>query len=344
MLLTIIIIFSIVLVAIFAGLPILFSRSFITNKNENLGTTKIKIGAIILLAVNAYQLILSIKNATGDFPNFQLVLDNVFSLSIILLYILLGISLLTKLSKLVILSSLELVVFSVFQYIFLRSTAIYYYYIDLLPTVVVLTCLAIALAGASGNTKFFMRFPLLIKIAPFFMLLRLLHMIPQISSITFIQLSVIGISIRVVVFVAFYLIFNAIIPLAKASDTTNEENKTSSKKEKVLLGFTIALFPLIVFLLSSIDKVWLLVALVLGIIIIPIAVFTTIDSPIKTRIIAITCSIAVVVGICVFAKVMPKNEEEFDPYMCHWCDGVGFYITEEGKTRICSHCNGSGER
>lgn len=59
-------------------------------------------------------------------------------------------------------------------------------------------------------------------------------------------------------------------------------------------------------------------------------------------------SIALIVAILFtsFVVVLPKGgSEEFDPDKCYWCDGYGYYITEEGgRPYTCSHCNGTGHR
>lgn len=64
----------------------------------------------------------------------------------------------------------------------------------------------------------------------------------------------------------------------------------------------------------------------------------------NSKMILIVCLVVALIFTFIM-NALPKNNEEFDPNKCYWCEGEGFYITEKGgDVKKCSHCNGSGKR
>ena len=355
----IIITFSILLAAISIGGQIIISKtklvSFCSNDNENLRSYKTKICAIILLAINLYNLIQKVIVLTKEYTSDWVVWDaeealgrvfeHIFAILIIITYISLGIFLLKRLQTLAITSLASIIIFSIFDSIFVRTSDIFYCYLQLLPTTLVLGSFLFILLTINKKIKVDYYFQKIIVFSPLLFLLKLIYSrrIP-LRHIIERYLLYITIILEIIVFL---IIFNELIKNIQRQGNNYGKSMIISKRQTIILIVSILILPSIIALLSSIEKLWLFIALIILAIAIPIVIAATVNSSIRTRIIAITCTLSLVVGFCFLVKFLPNNPdntEEFDPYMCHWCGGNGIYITEEGKTRICSHCNGSGER
>ena len=358
----IIIVFSVLFAAICIGVQILISKSnalaFCNYSDDGLNSFKWKFGSISILILYAYNLINNIISITKAYPadwtsgdleeELGTAFAYIFSLLIIISYITLAIFLLKKLKKLAILSSATIIILSVFNSVFIKTINIQYSYFSLLPYIVVLLSLIVVIAATSGKSMIFYHYQKLFKLAPCFILLDILNIVITKLMLNRHFLSIdlfIDVIIIFLKFAAFYCIFNTLISSIKQSSELQNGNETISNKEKLILSLSILILPLFIWILSTISKVWLFVSLILLAIAVPIVIVATKDSATKTKVIALICTFSAVIGLCVIAKIAPKNNDEFDPYKCHWCDGYGFYVTEKGgKAKMCSHCNGTGER
>ena len=183
----IIIIFSLIFAAaIIAPLIYLSNRYFIAyrvNEKENLGSPKLKIAAIILLALNLYRLISKIINLFKLYPKDWISGDaeeelasafiRIFSFTIVLLCISFSVFLLKKLQQLALFSSAIIPVLSLFDAIFIQRISAIEAYTKLLPQVAVFLSLIIILASISKKLAFFSRYQKVLKVAPFFLLLNI---------------------------------------------------------------------------------------------------------------------------------------------------------------------------
>ena len=97
---------------------------------------------------------------------------------------------------------------------------------------------------------------------------------------------------------------------------------------------------------TNVGEIWLVVGLVLLGIAAPFVISATKNCTKKTKTIALLCTLALVIGLCVIGKFTPHNNEEFDSNKCYWCEGEGFVWSDKNFTDLipCSHCHGTGKR
>lgn len=350
----IIIVFTVIFAAISIGTQILisnkFSPTFIDDDN-NLNSSKVKTGAIILLILNAYSFIRFTISLFSTYSEDWIAYDmeeelglafsHIFSLLIIISYIAFAIFLLKKNKRLALLSSASIIIISVFDAIFIKTTTIMSAYISLLPSLLVLFSFIILF------TPFHIDHQKVVKATPFLFLLGIINTIVSVINLGVFDINnALSLVTTVLRTVAFLLMFNAVAPSIKNAENENKAPLSISNKKTILIVLSIIIFPLVVSLLSSIGKVWLFVSLILLAISVPCVIAATKDSTVKTKSIALICTFSVVIGLCVISKFTPHNNEEFDPNKCYWCEGEGFIWTDENFTDLipCSHCHGTGKR
>lgn len=348
----IIIVLSVIFAAISIGTQILisnkFSPTFIDDDN-NLNSSKVKTGAIILLILNAYSFIRFTISLFSTYSEDWIAYDmekelglafsHIFSLLIIISYIAFAIFLLKKNKRLALLSSASIIILSVFDAIFIQTTTIMIGYISFLPSLLVLFSFIILF------TPFHIGHQKVVKATPFLFLLGIINNIVYVINLGVFDINIaLSLAITVLKIVAFLLMFNAVAPSLKNAE--NENKAPLSNKKTILIVLSIFIFPLVVSLLSSIGKVWLFVSLVLLAISVPGVIVATKNSTVKTKSIALICTFSVVIGICVGAKLFPSNYTDPDGTdgwtQCYKCDKTGKVRNKLGYYVTCPRCDGVG--
>lgn len=304
---------AILFFAISLGIQIAVSKSMLLafhyNENGVANASKMKVGSIILIALYAYRLFQSLMNVVKTYPanwtsgalsmELSRAFIFVFSILIILSHIMLGVFLLKKMQKLAITSAVTIAAMQLFKAIFIDTlSSVFECYCSLLPTSIVFISLFVVLIGVNGKSALFHRCPKLFRAAPYFVLFgffETLFIIIENSisgNIGFVIISSIFIFLE---FGAYYLIFGSLIPMIQ---TPEKETEPLSKTKKIIIALTIVLFPILVYLLSSVEKIWLLAASVILVIAIPIAFAMTVDSTRKTKGVAVICTVVSVIALC----------------------------------------------
>lgn len=331
----------------FVASNVLFSSNCYESKY--LDSPKIKIAAIALLALDAYNIIQSIRNLVNAYPadwtawggfeeEIGIAFGYAFTLILSCLRISLPIFLLIKKQGVSILSAASIVILSTINPILFHPPSLLNCYLSIFPDIVVYSSLAIVMLEFDDV---FGKYTKLLKIAPFLVLLQPLQSI--VLAIQYEMPFIQYVLISVIKFISVWIVLNVFV---KKTLEMENETKKSSTIEILIAVILLLLIPIIIWLLSTINKIWMFVALTLMIIAVPVILISTKDDNGKTRATALICTFAVIVGICAIARFIPSgNNEEFDPDKCYWCDGMGLYMIEEGgKLYRCSHCNGTGKR
>ena len=338
----IIIIFTVIFAAISIGAQIWISNNYsltFIDDDNNLNSSKVKTGAIILLILNAYSFIRFTISLFSTYSEDWIAYDmgeelglafsHIFSLLIIISYIAFAIFLLKKNKRLALLSSAWIIIISVFDAIFIKTTTVMSGYISLLPSLLVLFSFIILF------TPFHIGHQKVVKATPFLFLLGIFDINNALSLAT-----------TVLEIVAFLLIFNAVVPSLKNAENENNAPLSISNKKTILIVLSIFIFPLVVSLLSSIGKVWLFVSLILLAISVPCVIVATKDSTVKTKSIALICAFSVAIGICVVAKLSQSNYTDPDGIdgwtQCYKCDKTGKVRNDLGYYVTCPRCDGVG--
>lgn len=274
-----IIVFSFIFAAISIGAQIFISNNLslkFIDDDSTLNSSKVKIGAIILLILNAYSLIKSTISLFSTYSKDWIAFDmgeelgiafsRIFSLLIIISYITFGIFLLIEIKRLALLSSASIIIISIFDAIFIKTTTITSGYISLLPSLLVLFSFIIIF------TPFRIGHQKIIKASPFLLLVGAIYpVIDVITSDVFSIHSIISIATIILNMIAFILMFNAISP-SSASNESSQKATASLTKNKIIIVLSILVFPLVVSLLSLISKIWLFISLILLAIAVPIVI------------------------------------------------------------------------
>ena len=332
---------------------VIVNRRLYSFRDIQFNSTTLKIGSVFLILINAHLLINMLKSIFSYYiedlivydvgQSIQALFSESFSLAIVLLWISIGIFLLIRNFKFAFLASINVLIFTLFNSIFLINTTLIYAYISLLPTIAVLLSLLLAFVALNGKTNIYHRYSKGIKVAPYLILLEIVNNIISLIEHPYFNFSVvIGFAFVILEFLAFWLILNAMISFVTKKSTNSCEAKLT-KKENLLITLSVLIFPAIIYFISSIDKTWLFAGGIVLAIFLPIALIVAPSK--KSKVITSIITLAIVIAICLFAKAMPKNDEEFDPNKCYWCEGMGFVLIEEGgDLHRCSHCNGTGKR
>ena len=349
-----IIVFSFIFAAISIGAQIFISNNLslkFIDDDSTLNSSKVKIGAIILLILNAYSLIKSTISLFSTYSKDWIAFDmgeelgiafsRIFSLLIIISYITFGIFLLIGIKRLALLSSASIIIISIFDAIFIKTTTITSGYISLLPSLLVLFSFIILF------TPFHIGHQKVVTATPFLFLLGIINTIVNVINLGVFDINnALSLATTVLRIVAFLLMFNTVAPSLKNAENENKAPLSISNKKTILIVLSIFIFPLVVSLLSSIGKVWLFVSLILLSISVPIVIAATKDSTVKTKSIALICTFSVVIGICVVAKLFPSGYTDPDGIdgwtQCYKCDKTGKVRNDLGSYVTCPRCDGVG--
>ena len=339
---------------LFSGLLLVLGKilgfcSFLPLKKD-LNSRNIKIASALMIFVNARILLSNLRSAINfsldTSSNLEATLRSLFSqissLSIVLLGIGFGVFLLCNQFELATISSALIVGFTLFNNIFLTNVSLIGSYFSFL-SVAAWFSLIIVLLAIIEKTTIFHRYTKWFKAAPYLILLGIINNVFSLIKNPHFNLAVIVSFASIILkFLAFWFMFNALESFVPKKSTDSFEVKLT-KKEKTLTALSVLIFPTIIYLVSSVDKTWLFVGAVVLAIFLPFALMLA--SSKKSKIIATIITLAIVVALGFVAKIMPKNNEEFDPNKCYWCEGMGFYLVEEGgDLKMCSHCHGTGKR
>ena len=246
------------------------NRKAYSFRNINIESSKLKAGAICLIAINAYSLINLTKTFfllyTSDWivydieAEVQTIFTQVFSLAILLLYIAIGIFLLLNHFKWAFASSISALAFTLFKSIFLNNNSIISAYFTILPSVAVLLSIIVIFVAINGKTDFFYHHSKLVKLTPYLILLGLFDKIFSLISYPHFSISVVtSFALLALNFFAFWLIVNNLTPLVQKEKPDLCEPQVSKKKHGVLVTLSILILPAIIYLVSSINKTWLFV-------------------------------------------------------------------------------------
>ena len=315
-------------------------------------TLKLIVGALILIGIYLYCFIDNIsvltsmynRSWTSNSDSLGLAFAQIISLCLIIMSLLTGIWMLSRLSLFIVVSSVLIIGFEIIYSLFFIDASLIYSYFSLLPDVLILLTLIYILIQDGEIRDFFARNIKIFRLVPFVSLFKVIGVLTSYflnSSDAFPTLDFV---FEIAKAVAFWLILSELInSLSETQDMSFKVNE-GSLAEKIVLGVSALVFPLIIYLASSISSVWLFAGSVVFGILITIALLATKGLSTKVRLIVIAGIFAFVIGICLIAKATPKNEEKFDSTKCYWCEGYGFYITDSGSTKVCSKCHGSGKR
>ena len=330
--------FTILAVALMFALISMGVGMFITNRKSYAFPdihpipAAMTIGSIFLILTNVYSLIRMIKSLFSSYTEdlivynmgepIQTFFSQIFSLAIILLYISVGVLLLIKKFKLAFLAVSNIFIFTLVNSIFVSNINLIDAYILILPTVAILTSLLIVFAAVGGKGDTFYRYSKLLKVAPYLSLLNLVNIIfSLIESPRFDASVIIELALVILSFLAFLWILNTLASIATRENTTSVEVK-ATKKEKIFIILSVLISPAIIYLVSSIDKMWLFVGGVILAIVLPFVL--CIETKKKTKVIAVIITLAIVVLLCVVTKVFQAT------------------IADSGSGGVCGICGGDG--
>lgn len=334
----------------------MLSKKFDTN------SIKLKTASFILIGLNLYSLVKTIilvanQYSSGWVSNADSMLiacAQIFQLTTILLSLLLGIFLLTKLNKFATLSSIALIMFTLADNLFAKKLTIYEGYFTFLPLILVLLSLIFITHAISGKSEIFFRYKKFIILTPYSLLLAPVFSIINVVLIAaknkvdisyLIYNAIFNFVLSALPFVVFLLVFKTLVPLIEEQDTSNTSIVTT--KEKIIVISSVALFPIVIGLLSNLPKGWLFAATIAIVVFISIAFVKTFSENKKIRTISLICATAIAIILSVVSLFIPQYQpidRDGIPgwHECSKCESTGITKNDSGIFITCPRCKGVG--
>ena len=314
-------------------------------------TRKVKIGAILLTLIHTCSLINYVKHllimyskgweATDVKQSLLLAFSQAFTLIVIMLYILFAVFLLLKKEDLSIIISLYIIIFELIKSVFWQKTSVISACIDFVPQIAFLVSLIIISILIDINSKSYNRYKKVLKLSPYFALIKLVYIIISKFASSSLNLDIVISNIlpTIIEFVAYWTIITALITYGNKYNDVSEENQSLDFKKQVCILLALIAFPILIYFLSSINKVILLATITCVSILIPfIFKWFAIENK-STRFIAAILIIVLVFGMCMILSNKNDNTgnrcnhpvcKENGPFYC-----MGKNNTCPNKTYCC---------
>lgn len=361
----IVILFSIVLTVLAFALGLIIPKTnekikHLVNAIRLSYTKPMFVGAVILIVSASISAIYSIvslfsqynANWVSNSTSLLSALSQAIALTILLLYISLGIAILKRSSVLLLVSPSLILLLTLLKKVYFDTSSfsnIYRDYFIFLPTVAVMLSLLVVFVSTIGLNDNFIKYNRLIKIAPWTLLLPILNnAINIISTQTFHISTAINCVSAVLNTIAFIYIFKPLIDSIENLSTTSNK-KSITTKEKWIVVLSIILFPLIINRISSISKVLLLCTTFVVAIFLVIAYKATEKENTKVRKNALIITAIIVILICIISTILPSNNnssscghpacEENGPFPCYGKNNTCPNYTDCYKDLYCDECD-----
>lgn len=321
----IVILLSVVLSILALAVGFVFSKS---NRSINDLCTKIRlttskqtaIGAGILIASSLlsalYSVIYLFTQYSADWvsnsTSLMSAVSQAFSITILVLSVVLGIALLKKSATLLFISPALILVLTVIKTAFIDKSSlakVYREYFVFLPTVAVMLSLLMLVAALSGADKAYFKFKKIINMTPWLLLLTILNNgINFISTRTFHISTAISCICVVLNVIAYTFIFKAFTATVECS--SSEINKTTvlSKKEKLTVVLSAILLPLLVNIVSG--KALLRYTIIIVAVGLVVVFKLTEGEKAHVRKKALICAAVIIGIICAIAMVLPSPDTQ----------------------------------
>ena len=321
----IVILLSVVLSILALAVGFVFSKS---NRSINDLCTKIRlttskqttIGAGILIASSLLSALYSITylftqysaDWVSNSTSLMSAVSQAFSITILVLSVVLGIALLQKSATLLFISPSLILVLTVIKSVFIDKgtlAKIYREYFVFLPMVAVMLSLLMLVSALGGTDKAFFKFKKIINMTPWLLLLTILNNgLNIISARTFHISTAISCICVVLNVIAYIFIFKAFTATVESTSSGINKSAVPSKKEKLIIVLSALLLPLIVNIVSG--KALLRYTIIIVAVCL-VAVFKLTENE-KTHVRkkALICA-AVIVGIlCAVSMVLPSPDTQ----------------------------------
>lgn len=363
----IIILLSIVLAILTLGVAFFVSK---TNQQINHTMSKINIssskpiaiGALVLIAASALNIVYIIvelfteynANWISNSTSFAAAISQAISVTILILYIIIGVSLFKQSATLLFISPAVVLILTLIKAMFFQKrliTMVYNEYFVFLPTVIVMISLFVIINAIGGVDKVYLKYQKLIKFAPWLLNFAIINNVICIIS-PIVRISYIDVAISCIVAIAnsiaFALIFKNLIALIKNTNAIEQKAESISNREKWIVALSILLLPLIVNIVSG--KVWLrwTVILVLAALVVVFKLTDAEKASVRKKVLIYTAIIVTI--LCVVSMLMPKNNnngvscghpscEENGPFPCYGKNNTCKNTTNCYKDLYCDECD-----